>query len=136
MKENKSTETKVQALNAARMALWSGTKIVNSDKTGQATDVRKNPVCSFVSRTVKKKKNILLFEEKKHEEKPPTYTDAEWRQWRSKPHVLVLASSPIVHCVCDLFRLSFSRAQFIIPDVMQHQMRDVDAVVLDDCTVP
>ena len=44
-----------------------------------------------------------------------------------KTHSLVLASSPIVLCVCVFF--VFFRAQFIIPDGVQHQMRIVNAVL-------
>ena len=38
---------------AERMALWSGRKIVNSDNSGQTTNVRKNPEYSLASQPIR-----------------------------------------------------------------------------------
>ena len=101
MNEDKSTHPRHMRSEAGRMAPRSAAKIVNSDKSGQATKVRKKPWYSLASQlfmdqshengnplqeTTQRKNNFLLFGRgKKSETHTPTYTDVEWRQWRSEP---------------------------------------------------
>ena len=60
------------------------------------------------------------------EEMIPSFSKSLFRMLDAEN--LVLASSPIVLCVCVLFG-SVLRTQVTILDGVQHQMRDVDAVV-------
>ena len=95
--EDKSNGTRYQRTDAETATLWSISTIVHADKFRQATKVLRNPEYSLASQLIRDhSRSVNSWQEntkddahaaawKEEHGDTPTYSDAEWRQWRYDP---------------------------------------------------
>ena len=111
--KDKSNDPQHKRATAERMALCSGENIVNSDKSGQATEVRRNPECALASQLIREEsrarrdvlqETTMTQEEdhsppwRKHKQRHAKVADAEWRRY--KPRYNVQAPGRGEHTTC------------------------------------